>query len=175
MDIEKIMLKISAIAPFVLTILAGLTFVSIAIFFVDYYSGILSPIFGKPAFYFAVLLSLIQEATRFALLVSSIRDFGDKKQVNAYLGLIGSIGLVYHDLKTSGVVAAIYSQTAGTNPEIYSGLFSFLILLGLLLEIRLILTIEKQGKKNPRFVKIDEFNGELKFPKKKVNGNEVYI
>lgn len=178
MDAEKIMLQISAAAPFALTLLAFATFLSVGIFFVDYYSAVLAFRFGAGAFYFAIFLALIQELTRFALLVSSVRDFGEKRSLNAWLGFIGSIALVYHDVKTANSIAAMYAAQQGAETSAtFSGLLIFLVLVGLLLELRLILTIEKK----PRLVNAEPITvgkqGKFNFPNKynSRNGKEMYI
>ena len=170
------MLTVAAWAPFVLTVLAFGTFLGVGIFFVDYYQQVLSFRFGSNAVAFAIFLAVIHEAVRFALLVSSLRDFGDKKPLNAWLGLVGSIGLVWHDIAVSKSLSAMYA-TQGADSNTFAGLLSFLILLGLLLEIRLILTIEKR----PRLVhaESDWKQAEIKFPspmgyKTQKNGKEVF-
>ena len=87
----------------------------------------------------AVLIAVITEFVRFALLLSSIRDFSDKKPFNGWLGLLGSLALVFHEISVSRSMAAMWSTD---NSGAYSTLFIFLILLGLGLEIRLILTAD---------------------------------
>jgi len=77
-------------------------------------------------------------------LVASVRDFSDDKRFNGWLGLLGSVGLVLHDLSVSKNIALMWSPD---NPLPYTGLFSFLILIGLLLEFRLILTVDLKEKK----------------------------
>lgn len=140
---EVFMNRVADLTPAILTALAFTTFGVVGIFFTDYYTELFAPRFGGASFYMGVTLALIQEATRFGLLISSMRDFSEGKATNAYLGLIGSVGLVYHDVKTSGAVAAMYATSASPAP-VFSGLITFLVLLGLLLEIRLILTMNKR-------------------------------
>jgi len=175
-DVENFMLKVAAWSPFVLTALAFATFLGVGIFFVDYYQSVLSFRFGGYSLAFGIFLAVIHEAVRFALLVSSLRDFGDKKTANAWLGLVGSIALVWHDISVAGDLSAMYAQS-GASAGTFQGLLTFLILLGLLLELRLILTIEKRV----RYVKADPVNGQyqMQFPEpvgfknQKHNGKEV--
>ena len=166
-DVENFMLKVAAWSPFILTVLAFATFLGVGIFFVDYYQTVLEFRFGGASLAFGIFLAIIHEAVRFALLVSSIRDFGENHKANAWLGLVGSIALVWHDISVAGDLSAMYANAGGSGGT-FSGLLTFLILLGLLLEIRLILTIERR----PRFVNVSA-NGqtEIKFPK---NGKQVY-
>jgi len=143
-DTSRIMLEISKAAPLALLVFAFLSFLAVGIFAVDYYQSLFEPRFGRMAQPMAILIAVIQEAVRFGLLVTSIRDFADKKKFNGWLGLIGSIGLVIHDISLSNSIAQMWDSN---NPLPYSSLFMFLILIGLLLEFRLILTVgNNQGK-----------------------------
>lgn len=137
-DTSRIMLEISKAAPLGLLVFAFLSFLAVGIFAVDYYQSLFEPRFGRMAKPMAILIAVIQEAVRFGLLVTSIRDFADKKKFNGWIGLIGSIGLVIHDISLCNSIAQMWDST---NPLPYSSLFMFLILIGLLLEFRLILTI----------------------------------
>lgn len=140
MDNKQFLQFIADYTPAILTGLAFATFAAVGIFFVEYYTNAFVPRFQGGAFYLAVFITVIQELTRFGLLISSIKDFSGGKTTNAYLGLIGSIMLVYHDVKTAGALTPLYPALD------ISGLLTFLILLGLLLEIRLILTIKNSAR-----------------------------
>lgn len=142
-DASKIMREISKFAPFALLICALCSFVAMSIFTVDYYEHLLRERFTDNAKLMAILVAVIQEAVRFGLLVTSIRDFSDKKPFNGWLGLIGSIVLVAHDISLAEDIASLWSPE---NPLPYSGMLVFLILLGLLLEVRLILTLSGSTK-----------------------------
>jgi len=155
-DAGKIMREISRFAPFTLLVCALLSFIAVSIFAVDYYETLFTTRFTKNARVMAILVAVIQEAVRFGLLVSSIRDFSDKKPLNGWLGLIGSLVLVIHDISIANDLALLWNAE---NPSPYSGILIFPILTGLLLEIRLILTLSEQkvekkevgvqGKKSP--------------------------
>lgn len=136
---QRIMDEIAKNVPLILTILAFGTFIATGIFITDYYTEILSARFAGSAFYFALFIALIHEITRFGLLISSIRDFSENRRLNAWLGFIGSIALVAYDIKTANQIAVLYGDR-----ETFSGLITFLVLIGLLLEFRLILTVEKR-------------------------------
>lgn len=150
-DTSSIMLEISKAAPLALLVFAFLSFLAVGIFAIDYYESLFTSRFGRLAKPMAILIAVIQEAVRFGLLVTSIRDFADKKRLNGWIGLIGSIGLVIHDISLSNSIANMWSPD---NPLPYSSLFMFLILIGLLLEFRLILTVgNNQDKTGPGFSK----------------------
>ena len=138
------MLEISKAAPLALLVFAFLSFFAIGIFAIDYYDSLFNSRFGRLSKPMAVLIAIIQEAVRFGLLVTSIRDFADKRKFNGWIGLVGSIGLVLHDISLSNSIAKMWDAE---NPLPYSSLFMFLILIGLLLEFRLILTVKNSSSK----------------------------
>lgn len=147
-DVARIMQKISEAAPFMLLVMAFGTFLAVGIFWADYFKAILTARFTSSAGAMAIFLAIIHEAVRFGLLVASIRDFSDHKSFNGWLGLVASIGLVAHDVTVAGDVANLWANdlaTAGT----YKMMFIFLIVLGLVLELRLILTVEKASMGKP--------------------------
>lgn len=148
-DTSRIMLEISKAAPLALLVFAFLSFFAVGVFAIDYYDSLFISRFGRLSKPMAVLIAIIQEAVRFGLLITSIRDFADKRKFNGWIGLVGSIGLVIHDISLSNSIAKMWSPD---NPLPYSSLFMFLILIGLLLEFRLILTVgNSQGKTEPGF------------------------
>jgi hypothetical protein len=142
-DVTRIMHSVSNYAPFVLMVLAFLSFFAVGVFWVDYYKTLFAPRFGDNSFIMAILIGIIQEAVRFGLLVASMRDFTDDKRFNGWLGLIGSIGLVWHDMSVCKEVAKLWNEQ---NSAAYSGVIMFLILVGLILEARLILTMAGRKK-----------------------------
>lgn len=144
-DASKMMHEISKAAPLLLLLGAIASFISFGIFAVDYYENLFSK-FGTHARTIGVVIASITELVRFALLVSSIRDFSDSKRFNGWLGLMGSIALVFHDINVARSIASAWDAV---NPAPYSTTFIFLILLGLGLEIRLILTTSKTSLKKP--------------------------
>lgn len=142
-NLSNLVNEFTKVAPTLLLCIAALTFIGVAIFHTDFYTDVFTSRFGGTgALCFGIFLALIHELTRFALLVSSIRDFTDKKKANGWLGLIGSIALVAYDIKISSSVAELWANDS-FDAAIYSSTIVFLILLGLLLEIRLVLTMSK--------------------------------
>lgn len=142
-DAAKIMHEISKFAPFALLICALFSFVAVSIFTVDYYEHLFQKRFTENARFMAIVVAVIQEAVRFGLLVTSIKDFSDKKPANGWIGLAGSIVLVVHDISIAKDISHLWSPE---NPTPYSGILIFLILIGLLLEIRLILTLSGSSR-----------------------------
>jgi len=142
-DVSAMMREISKAAPLLLLIAAIASFAAVGIFAVDYYESLLTR-FGSYSRAMAVLIASIQELVRFALLVATIRDFSDEKRFNGWLGLIGSVALVLHDVSVARSIAAMWSPD---NPLPYSSVLIFLILVGLGLEIRLALTVDLKEKK----------------------------
>lgn len=172
-DPAKIMVEISKAAPLLLLFGALASFVSFGIFAVDYYENLFAK-FGRHSRTMGIVIASITELVRFALLVSSIRDFNDEKRFNGWLGLLGSVALVFHDISVARSIASMWDAS---NPLPYSTVFVFLILLGLGLEIRLILTtsISKNSYKKSKNLGSESknsYNG--KKPKKAENLNGVY-
>lgn len=143
-DANNVMEFFKDAAPVLLLISAIISFLAIGIFQVDYYQKLLAQNFPTHCRSMAVMIATITEFVRFALLLSSIRDFSDKKPFNGWIGLLGSLALVFHEISVSRSMATMWSAD---NPTAYSTLFIFLILLGLGLEIRLILTVDYKSKK----------------------------
>ena len=125
-DTSRIMLEISKAAPLALLVFAFLSFFAVGVFAIDYYQTLFEPRFGRMAKVMAILIAVIQESVRFGLLITSIRDFADKKKFNGWLGLLGSTGLVIHDISLCNNIAKMWSAT---DPLPYSSLFMFLILI----------------------------------------------
>ena len=162
-DASKMMHEISKAAPLLLLLGAVASFISFGIFAVDYYANLFSK-FDTHARTMGIVIASITELVRFALLVSSIRDFSDSKRFNGWLGLLGSVALVFHDIN---VARSIASSWDAVNPVPYSTTFIFLILLGLGLEIRLILTTSSP-------VKSSKHSGKNENVKKSISSNGVY-
>jgi len=155
-DANRVMVEFSKIAPFALILCALLSFIAVGVFCVDYYEALFNERFKEYSTSMAVMVAIIQELVRFGLLIASIRDFSDKKPFNGWLGLLGSIGLVFHDISICKDVALIWSPE---NPSLYSDIFIFLILIGLLLEIRLVLTVGKMKTADLGKSKKEKSNG----------------
>lgn len=149
-NVNYFMNELSKLAPFALIGCAILSFTAVGFFCVDYYESLFLKRLPDSAFILAVLVALIQELVRFALLIASIRDFSDKKPFNGWLGLFGSLALVGHDISIAKDVALLWSANA---PKVYSSIFIFLILIGLLLEIRLVLTVKNGSLGKPTAAK----------------------
>lgn len=134
------MAEIVKAAPLALLVCALLTFGAVAVFVHDYYRALFLPRFGPAgAAAMAGTLAAVQELIRFGLLVASIRDFSERRAAAGWLGLVGSIGLVFHDLHTAQAVAGLWQDGGGG----VGGVLTYLVLVGLLLEIRLILTASR--------------------------------
>lgn len=141
-DASNVMREISKAAPLLLLICALGSFICFGFFSVNYYAKLFEPV-GVHSRTMAITMAVITELVRFALLVASIRDFSDKKRFNGWLGLLGSVALVFHDVNVARSIAAMFDAA---NPTPYSTAFIFLILLGFGLEIRLILTMSNPNK-----------------------------
>lgn len=148
LTVKSIMATISEAAPFLLLFLAVGTFVGVGIFQTDYYRHIFAPRFASNAGVMAVFVAVLHQAIRFGLLVASMRDFSDNRAWNGWLGLIGSLALVVYDVKVAGWLAQVWATGGIAEAATYKSTVVFLILLGLLLEYRLILTVDgtKFGK-----------------------------
>lgn len=142
-DTGVIMRQIAQATPLMLLILGLLSFVATGIFSVDYYRELLDPRFGTSAGAMAILLAVIQEAVRFGLLLASVRDFTDSKPFNGWLGLLGSVFMVVHDI---GVMKKIGNMWDPSDPAPYVSMLIFLVVIGLLLEVRMILTVAGKEK-----------------------------
>lgn len=134
--------SLSKAAPILLTLCALLSFIAVGIVCFDYYNELFKVRFGSNSIYMAILASAIQEFVRFGLLMASIKDFSEKKSLNGWIGLTGSAVLVWHDLSLSSSIAQIWSIE---NASAYESILWFLILVGLLLEIRLVLTVSSSN------------------------------
>lgn len=157
-DANQVMLSLSRFAPFALISCALLSFFAVGFFCVDYYEELFKERFDDAARPLAIMVALIQELVRFALLIASVRDFSDKRAFNGWLGLAGSVALVIHDAGIAKEVATMWSKQ---NPDQYAGIFLFLIFVGALLEIRLILTVNGASLGKPKKAARYERNGSL--------------
>jgi uncharacterized membrane protein len=139
-------------APFALMLMAIGSFLIVGILWTDYYTHIFSVRFEPwAAVALGVFAALIKEGVRLSLLISSIRDFSDNRKGNGWLGLLGSIALVWYEIATTKEVAALWAGDAGT-ADTYRGFIIFMVLLGLVLEFRLVLTMPRITKEDPRGV-----------------------
>lgn len=166
-DASKIMGQISKAAPLLLLFCALSSFFAFGIFAVDYYEKLFSK-FGSYARPLGVVIASITELVRFALLVSSIRDFSDSKKFNGWIGLLGSLALVLHDVSVARSIANFWDAA---NPTPYTSIFIFLILLGLGLEIRLILTVDLKKDISRERKEVSNSQKEVSKKKKKVSEN----
>lgn len=141
---NNVMEQISHYAPFSILFFAFLSFVAVAVFKVDYYTEKFSTRFEN-AMAMAIVMAVISEGVRAALLITSSRDFITGEKTNGWLGLIASVGIVVYEWNVAGNIAKVWSAET---PELYKGIFLFLIVVGLVLELRLVLTLN--GHKAPQ-------------------------
>ena len=134
---STIMERISDYAPFSILLFAILSFIAIGVFKVDFYTEKFSARFEN-ATAMAVVMAVISEGVRAALLITSSRDFINGEKTNGWLGLLASVGIVIYEWNVAGNIANVWSVEA---PELYKGIFLFLIVVGLVLELRLVLTL----------------------------------
>jgi hypothetical protein len=132
-----IMEKISQYAPFSILLFALLSFIAVGVFKVDYYTEKFGTRFDN-AMAMAIVMAVISEGVRAALLITSSRDFINGEKTNGWLGLLASVGIVIYEWNVAGNIATVWSAEA---PELYKGIFLFLIIVGLVLELRLVLTL----------------------------------
>ena len=166
-QVSSIMETVSKFAPFALLAMAAGTFLTIGIFRTDYYDHIFSVRFEPwAAMAMAVFVSVIEEGVRLALLISSMRDFSDKRSGNGWLGLIASVALVWYEISTTQQVAELWAAGEVAAVSVYKGFLIFMVLLGLILELRLILTVPnaRLGKPQPRQNGASSKNGALADP-----------
>ena len=146
-DLTGAMRQMSKLAPIALVVCAILSFACVGIFSVDYYEQLFSVRFKSNARELAILVSVIQELVRFGLLVSSMSDFSEGKNLNGWLGLIGSLFLVWHDVNLASKLAIMWNAE---DPSAYTGVLQFLIFIGLLLEVRLVMMMSGRKENTPK-------------------------
>lgn len=145
------MKTVSEYAPFALLIMAVGTFLTVGIFWYDYYAHIFGARFAPwAAMAMGAFAAIIKEGVRLSLLVSSIRDFSDKRSGNGWLGLLASIALVWYEIATTEQVAQLWAQGEAAAVDTYRGFIIFMVLLGLVLELRLILTVPGASLGKPK-------------------------
>lgn len=166
-QVSQIMEQVSRYAPFALLIMAVGTFLTVGIFWTDYYEHIFSARFAPwAATAMGVFAALIKEGVRLSLLISSIRDFSDSRKGNGWIGLLASVALVWYEIRTTSQVADLWAQGEAAQADTYRGFLIFMVLLGLILELRLILTVPSAslGKPKPRQNGASSSNGKLAAP-----------
>ena len=150
-QVSSIMRTVSEYAPFALLIMAIGTFLTVGIFWYDYYAHIFGSRFAPwAAVSMGAFAAIIKEGVRLSLLVSSIRDFSDKRRGNGWLGLLASIALVWYEISTTQQVAQLWAEGEAATADTYRGFIIFMVLLGLVLELRLILTVPGASLGKPK-------------------------
>lgn len=162
-----IMEKISQYAPFSILFFALLSFVAVGVFKVDYYTEKFGTRFDN-AMAMAIVMAVISEGVRAALLITSSRDFIKGEKTNGWLGLLASVGIVIYEWNVAGNIAKVWSAEA---PELYKGIFLFLIIVGLVLELRLVLTLSV-GSSQKATQRATATNGVL-IPSNNYNGTKA--
>lgn len=151
MDTTKIMKTIAAYAPMALLCMAAMTFIGTAAFQYDFYLEAFEKRLLGWAWVAAAFVAITHQLIRFALLISSARNFYSGQRVNGALGMMASLGVMWYDLKL-----AAWMEEAWASPVIYSTML-FLVIMGFILEIRLILSAEDKSKSHPADDDDDEF------------------
>ena len=147
-DPVKLTGELSKAAPILLILCALASFFFVGFFSVHYYEKIFSSI-GSHARTMAIVIAVITELVRFALLLASVRDFADKKPFNGWLGLFGSIALVFHEINVARSIAEMLNPE---NALALSGILIFAVLVGFGLEVRLVMTMGKMKNSSERFL-----------------------
>jgi hypothetical protein len=135
-DTDIIMSAFSNFAPFLLLISAVGSFIIVGIFTADYYNTMFWARFGSFAFAMAVGVVVLEELTRFSFLVSSVKDFKDKKKAEGFFGLLISLILVAHDITIAIKVGNLWGL--GELPLVFA------IVIGFAIEIRMVMTMGRK-------------------------------
>lgn len=135
LTVNDIMQKAGGGAPFALLAFATLTFVFVGIFSGVYMHSEFQGKFSvSSSVAMAAFAAALVEGIRFSLLISSFRDFSDSKPLNGWIGLVASLGLVFFDIQHASSIAEFWGS------PFVGHLFRWVVVLGFVLELRLILT-----------------------------------
>lgn len=137
--------KISTVSLYALLACAIITFLIFAIFSIDFYQVAYARRFGSWGIVVAVCVGAVHELVRCALLLTSVRDFMRGKIVIGSLGLVASILLVVYDIHFAFRIADLWTASDfAFHATDYYGSFIYDVCIGLVLELRLILTVFKK-------------------------------
>jgi len=127
-------------SPF-LILIGLLSFILLGVFVADYYTVLYSRRFGDFwGLVAGICFSVAMEGGRFGSLMVSVRDFSTNKTKEGWLGILASIVLVGHDVMVADKIAELWS---GKYQGDYYSSFLFLVLFGLYVELRLVMTLHK--------------------------------
>jgi hypothetical protein len=133
---KKAMNSLAKHADLFLLLFALLSFVLLIIFKTDYYLHIFSPRFGtKLGIAVAVASAILVEGVRFSLLVASASDAINKNSKGLWLGIVASILITIYDLTICIEIGNVWGS------YVHSHILQVFVVLGLLLEIRLVLMV----------------------------------
>jgi hypothetical protein len=128
------------IAPMGLLVTAAMSFILVGFLMSFFYMDIFVTRFPNQNWILGIAAAIVQEGTRFFLLATTVRDFSRIRRVEGVIGVVGSLLLVLHDCRIALSLEQIWGK----------GFFEmtlFFVLIGLLIELRLVLTIYKKKKK----------------------------
>ncbi len=146
LTVNDVLQSIADAAPALIVATSLGTFGIIGYFQADYYTTIFSDDFANSK-WIGISIAVFTELVRFVLLISSVKDFSNNKRFQGILGLVASVGLVFHDIQTNKAIATVLE---GIHSHYFSSILNFLVVLGLILEIRLILAISSSNKTTTR-------------------------
>jgi hypothetical protein len=98
---DNIMGEAAEVSPFLLLGFSLIAFIVIATFWTIYYNEVFYPKMGENAFFAAIATAVIQEGSRLAFMMQSVRDFKLSNFVGCGIGAIFSIALLYHDVNVA--------------------------------------------------------------------------
>lgn len=137
---KKTMNALAIQADLFLLIFAVLSFVLLIIFKSDYYSHIFNSRFGlKVGLGVGIATAFLTEGVRFSLLVASAADAINGNKKGLILGIIASILITIYDLFICVEVGLVWGSV------VHSHILQTFVILGLLLEVRLVLMVNKGG------------------------------
>ncbi|MCB0643723.1 MAG: hypothetical protein KDC44_18880 [Phaeodactylibacter sp.] len=135
---RQIIVWLSEAAPVLIVLLATASFVLIGSFKADFYAHQYEPRFGERALFAGVATAALFGLVRLVPLITSFRDFSNSRQASGWLGLLGSFAMVWYEISEASAVAQVWNPS---EPVFYSRMITFVVLLGVGLEIRAILTV----------------------------------
>lgn len=141
---RELLMKFTHIVPFLIGLMALISFVSYGIFGAHFYNEYFATKLPEMSLGMAILFVVVKEGSRLILLISSATDFLHKNYWGGALGVLASIGLVIFEWREAIHVAQFWSPDS---PTLFVNSFRFLIVMGLILEFRVILMLSNSEEK----------------------------